>query len=70
MSGLLTANTGINIPTGQTYKINNVSINTDNISDVGRTNKYLNNLTTTSPNEITLTLSTNNLNGSLIDNTI
>ena len=34
------------------------------------TNYYLNALTTTSPNEITLTLSSNNLTGSLIDNTI
>ena len=34
------------------------------------TNYYLNALTTTSPNEITLTLSKNNLNGSLINNTI
>ena len=34
------------------------------------TNYYLNALTTTSPNEITLTLSSNNLTGSLINNTI
>ena len=34
------------------------------------TNYYLNALTTTSPNEITLTLTSNNLTGSLINNTI
>ena len=36
----------------------------------GTTNKYLNALTTTSPNEITLTLSSHILNGSLINNII
>ena len=34
------------------------------------TNFYLNALPTTSPNEITLTLISNNLTGSLLDNTI
>ena len=34
------------------------------------TNYFFNALTTTSPNEITLTLATNILNGRLIDNTI
>ena len=53
MSGLLTANSGINIPTGQTYKIANAEYLTTKTTDdliQGTNNKYLNNLTTTSPN--------------------
>ena len=44
------------------------TLTTSNIAQ--GTNYYLNALTTTSPNEITLTLTSNNLTGSLIDNTI
>ena len=44
------------------------TLTTSNITQ--GTNYYLNALTTTSPNEITLTLTSNNLTGSLIDNTI
>ena len=43
MSGLLTANSGINIPTGQTYKINNIEyLTTKTTNDLleGTTNKY------------------------------
>lgn len=49
MAGSITASTGLNIPTGQTYKINSVAINTDNVLSTGATNKYLNSLTATSP---------------------
>ena len=49
MAGGITASTGLNIPTGQTYKINSVAINTDNVLSTGATNKYLNSLTATSP---------------------
>ena len=44
------------------------TLNTSNIAQ--GTNYYLNALTTTSPNEITLTLTSNNLTGSLMNNTI
>ena len=47
--GTLDATTGVNISTGQTYKINSVAINTDNVLSTGATNKYLNSLTATSP---------------------
>ena len=53
--------------------VNNVEyITTQNTDDLpqGTTRKYLNALTTKSPNEITLTYSTPNLSASLIDNTI
>ena len=44
------------------------TLTTTNITQ--RTNYYLNALTTTTPNEITLKLSANNLSGSFINNTI
>ncbi len=43
MSGLLTVDSGINIPTGQTYKINNIEyLTTKNTNDLteATTNKY------------------------------
>ena len=48
ITGTLDATTGVNISTGQTYKINNIALTTDNIPQ-GATNKYLNSLTATSP---------------------
>ena len=73
ISSTLNANLSINIPSGQTYKINNNEyLSTKTTDDLiqGTTNKYLNALTTTSPNEINLILASNVLHGSLIDNTI
>lgn len=49
IAGTTTVSLGLNIPTGQTYKINSVPIDTDDIPSVGATNKYLNSLTATSP---------------------
>ena len=50
---------------------NRLSTKTTNDLAQGTTNKYLSSLTTTSPNEITLTFAHPNLSGSLmIDNTI
>jgi hypothetical protein len=64
----ITAYMGINLPSSQTYKINNLPLSTDNLVVGG--NKYLNSLTVASPNEITLTYSTPNLSASLLNNTI
>jgi len=64
--------TGINLTSGLNYKINGIEYlatkSTTNL--IEGTNKYLNSLTTTSPNEITLTLATNNLSAQLKDTSI
>ena len=63
-----TANLGINLLTGQTYKINGSAITTDDI--VVGTNKYLNTLSTTNSTEITHTYSLYNLSSSLNNSSI
>ena len=44
-----TYDTDMNVSTGHMYKINNVNVDTDDITSVGATNKYLNSLTATLP---------------------
>jgi len=81
MSGALTASQGINIPTGQTYKINNVEYiatkTTDNLTQ-GTTNKYYSSaqaildaktaISATESTEIDFTYTSGNITASLKDN--
>ena len=83
MSGTLTASQGINIPTGQTYKINNVeylaSKTTDNLTQ-GTTNKYYSStlaiadaktaISATDSTEIDFTYTGGNITASLKDNSV
>jgi hypothetical protein len=83
MSGLLTANAGINIPTGQTYKINNAEyLTTKTTNDLiqGTTNKYYSStlaqadakiaISSTDSTEIDFTYTTGNITAILKNNTI
>ena len=46
---IVNVTTDMNLSLGKMYKINNVNIDTDDITSVGATNKYLNSLTATLP---------------------